>query len=300
MRLLIPLIAGMGIALLVSGLPPLHPTRFAHRVEPYLSGLGGRPSALVAAQGGAGPYRARLQRLAMQTLPSGPNAVRERLLAAGRSETVESFRLDQLMWATGGGCCVVSLGLAGRLAGGGRLGPPVVVAALLGAVSGWVFVDRRLALALSRRRERVRQELPVALDLLTLSIMAGEAIPQAFARVGSSLGGEVGREFLFVVGSVRGGVPMVQALRELPARLPGTGVARLTDALCVGIERGAPLADTLRAQADDMRAETRRYLLESGGRREVLMLIPVVFLIMPTIVAFTLLPGLVSLDLLVP
>ncbi len=41
-------------------------------------------------------------------------------------------------------------------------------------------------------------------------------------------------------------------------------------------------------------------LLEMGGRREVLMLVPVVFLIMPVVVVFALLPGLVSLELLVP
>jgi tight adherence protein C len=226
--------------------------------------------------------------------------VRERLLGAGSSQTVESFRLDQIIWAAGGGCCAVVLGLVASLAGGERFGVSLLVAGASGAASGWVVVDRRLARALSRRRERVRHELPVALDLLTLSIMAGEAVPQAFARIGSTLGGEVGREFLFVVGSARGGISIIDALRELPARLPGPGVARLIDALCVGIERGAPLADTLRAQADDIRAETRRDLLESGARREILMLVPVVFLILPTIVSFALLPGLVSLDLLVP
>jgi len=56
----------------------------------------------------------------------------------------------------------------------------------------------------------------------------------------------------------------------------------------------------LRAQADDGREARRRLLLEMGGRREVLMLVPVVFLIMPVVVLFALLPGLVSLELLVP
>ncbi|MFN2388126.1 MAG: pilus assembly protein TadB, partial [Actinomycetota bacterium] len=40
-------------------------------------------------------------------------------------------------------------------------------------------------------------------------------------------------------------------------------------------------------------------LLETAGRREVLMLVPVVFLIMPVVVVFALYPGIVSLDLLV-
>ena len=93
---------------------------------------------------------------------------------------------------------------------------------------------------------------------------------------------------------------MVEALETLKRRAPMTGVGRLVDALTTGIERGAPLADVLRAQANDGREARRRYLLETGGRREVLMLIPVVFLVMPVVVVFALLPGVVSLDLLVP
>jgi tight adherence protein C len=82
--------------------------------------------------------------------------------------------------------------------------------------------------------------------------------------------------------------------------VPEPAVARLVDALCTGIEKGSPLADVLRAQADDGRDLSRRRLLELGGRREVWMLVPVVFLIMPVVVVWALYPGLVSLDLLVP
>jgi tight adherence protein C len=56
----------------------------------------------------------------------------------------------------------------------------------------------------------------------------------------------------------------------------------------------------LRGQADDARDARRRHLLELGGKKEVLMLVPVVFLIMPVVVVFALYPGLVTLDLLVP
>jgi tight adherence protein C len=56
----------------------------------------------------------------------------------------------------------------------------------------------------------------------------------------------------------------------------------------------------LRAQADDVRESRRRELIELGGKREVLMLVPVVFLIMPVVVMYALLPGLVSLNLIVP
>ena len=52
----------------------------------------------------------------------------------------------------------------------------------------------------------------------------------------------------------------------------------------------------LRAQAQDVREEGRRALMETGGRKEVLMMIPVVFLILPVTVAFAVFPSAVLLQ----
>jgi tight adherence protein C len=60
----------------------------------------------------------------------------------------------------------------------------------------------------------------------------------------------------------------------------------------VAVERGTPLAEVLRAQAQDVREEGRRRLMEEGGKKEIAMMIPVVFLILPVTVLFALYPGL--------
>lgn len=299
MRLAIPLLAGVGLALIVHGLPLFDQRRLASRVDPYLNGLAGKPSALLPSGYGLVGWRSRLQHTAVRLLPFEAPELRARLVAAGWDRSAQAHRVDQILWALAGAAAGTLLASVGGGAGALRL-DSIFLAAVSGASGGWVATDRRLTGALARRRERVRQELPVAIDLLTLSVMAGEAVPQALGRVGELLGGVVGGELRWVVAAVRSGTPVLDALQELPSRVPDPSAARLVDALCTGIERGAPLAETLRAQADDLRQATRRDLLESGGRREILMLVPVVFLILPTIVAFTLLPGLVSLDLLVP
>jgi tight adherence protein C len=167
-------------------------------------------------------------------------------------------------------------------------------------VCGWLGRDWWLGRQIALRRARLQEELPTAIDLVTLSIMAGESVPAALARVTTVLGSGIGDEFRSVVGDIRAGSPTVEALEQLKRRVPVEGVARFVDALVTGIERGSPLADVLRAQADDGREARRRLLIEMGGRREVLMLVPVVFLIMPVVVVFALLPGLAALDLLVP
>jgi tight adherence protein C len=59
------------------------------------------------------------------------------------------------------------------------------------------------------------------------------------------------------------------------------------------------MAEVLRAQAADARAAGRRSLMEAAGRKDVAMLIPVVFLILPTVVLIALFPGFQSLQLIV-
>jgi tight adherence protein C len=65
----------------------------------------------------------------------------------------------------------------------------------------------------------------------------------------------------------------------------------------VAIERGSPLADVLRAQATDAREAGKRALLELGGKKEIAMMVPVVFLILPVTVLFALFPGFFALNL---
>jgi hypothetical protein len=97
------------------------------------------------------------------------------------------------------------------------------------------------------------------------------------------------------------GVPIVLGGIEASLRSVAVGVAsyeRFVDAVVVALERGTPLADVLRAQADDVRGARRRTLLELAGRRDVLMLVPVVFLILPTVVLIALFPAAHALRLL--
>ena len=56
----------------------------------------------------------------------------------------------------------------------------------------------------------------------------------------------------------------------------------------------------LHAQAADVREAGRRALIEAGARKEVLMMVPVVFLVLPVTVVFAFWPGLVGLQLVTP
>jgi tight adherence protein C len=294
---LVPALAGLGLAVLVAGTPLFKKARLADRVEPYLGGLHGRPSALVP-HGGVSSYPRIAARLA-RLMPAGDDLAR-RLEAAGDDRGPDGFRVEQTVWALAGGAACLGAVIAGAAAGVSFAPASVPALALVAAATGWLARDWWLSRQIEHRRATLREELPPAIDLLVLAIMAGESVPAAFARISDVLRGPLAREIQIVLGDVRTGAPVVEALEGLGRRVPDPAVARFVDALCTGIEKGAPLADVLRAQADDGRDQRRRQLLEMGGRREVWMLVPVVFLIMPVVVVWALFPGLVSLDLLVP
>ncbi len=93
----------------------------------------------------------------------------------------------------------------------------------------------------------------------------------------------------------RAGMPVAKALGELAEQTTMESFARFLQGLVVAIERGTPLADVLRAQAVDVREVGKRALLEAGGRKEISMMAPVVFLILPVTVLFALFPGLLTL-----
>jgi tight adherence protein C len=65
------------------------------------------------------------------------------------------------------------------------------------------------------------------------------------------------------------------------------------------LERGTPLAAQLRTQSTEVAELLRRDLMKLAAKKEAVMLLPVVFLILPTIVVATLFPGVLALGNLI-
>ena len=68
-------------------------------------------------------------------------------------------------------------------------------------------------------------------------------------------------------------------------------VRRFSDSLTIAVERGSPLVDVVNRQVEEVRNQERSRLLESAGKAEIAMMIPVVFLILPVSVLFALWPS---------
>jgi len=184
--------------------------------------------------------------------------------------------------------------LATRLRGGVDV-VLIAVAAIGGSVGAVLGRDWWLTQQLRRREATMLAEFPVIADLLALSVVAGEAPTDAVARVCRITAGEMARDLEGALAQARAGMPIVKALSELAEATTLEPFSRFVQGLVVAIERGTPLADVLRAQAVDVREAGKRALLEAGGRKEISMMVPVVFMILPVTVLFALYPGLLTL-----
>ena len=92
----------------------------------------------------------------------------------------------------------------------------------------------------------------------------------------SSCRGALVDELARVLAESRTGVPMVTALDGLAARTGLAVIARFADGLAVALARGTPLVDVLAAQAADVREAAKRALIETGARKEVVMMVPAI------------------------
>lgn len=133
------------------------------------------------------------------------------------------------------------------------------------------------------------------LEFLALSLTAGEGILGAIRRIAVYGSGEMARELSIVVTDVAAGLTLARSLHMLARDLDLPAFTRCVDQLAAAAERGAPVTEVLRAQAQEARDAQYRKELEAAGRREIAMLFPLVFGVLPVTVLFAVFPGLVAL-----
>jgi tight adherence protein C len=221
-----------------------------------------------------------------------------RLKQAGSRADPGGFRLERLAWSALGAVAGLGLGLA--LTATGSPAATAIVLGATGAVVGWAARDLALRRQVRARQRVIERQLPMLADLLALGVSAGASPMAALERASASMAGPLAADVDAVAADIRGGAPVDESLRSLGGRTGVGAVQRFVDGLLVARERGTPIAEVVRAQADDARTDERRRLVEAAGRKDVSMLIPIVFLILPTVVLIALFPGVQSLRLVVP
>ncbi|CAA9379331.1 MAG: Type II/IV secretion system protein TadC, associated with Flp pilus assembly [uncultured Nocardioidaceae bacterium] len=301
-------VLGTGLALVIGRLAVSRRPSLESRVAPYIRDVptiapawspvtaSDRPSSALAAlvRPGIESAAERLERLL-----GGRESIRRRLERAGSTSSVESFRVSQVLWGLGGFGAALGVGLLGpvRQPGGAVTWLMVCLGSALAAI---LVRDSVLTRSVRRREQQIIAEFPVVADLLALAVAAGEGPVSALDRVIGTCRGALTDELRVVLAQSRTGVPLSAALDSFAARSGLAVVSRFAEGFAVAVERGTPLVDVLNAQAGDVREAGKRALIETGARKEIAMMIPVVFLIMPITLLFAFFPGVIGLRLLAP
>ncbi|TXL62078.1 type II secretion system F family protein [Aeromicrobium terrae] len=289
---------GSGLVLIASGWHRARHPALDLRVVPYLRDI--HPSADPVRRRGAlgalvGPMFSTAAR-SVGNLVGGSASVQRRLVRLGGTTTLEEFRVRQLVWGCAGFTAAAVLSTVVWSFRGGNV-PALLVVCVVGFLLGVLGCDNRLSAAVRAREDRMREEFPVVADLLALAVAAGEGPVAGIERILRVIHGSLSEELARLLADIRTGTQVSTAFDALAARTGVPSIARFAEGVAVAVDRGTPLVDVLHAQAADVREAGRRDLIETGGRKEIAMMVPVVFLILPVTVVFAFFPGYIGLHL---
>ena len=293
---------GLGWVLVFLGLPAQRRPGLDARLAPYLRDAVA-PSRLLASMPRS---RSRVAEVAapligdlarwVDRIMGGSASVRRRLQRAGLAPDVEGFRGEQVVWGALGGAVGTALAIFALVVRGAAV-LPVVMLVVASVLLGVIARDQWLTRQASAREQLMLAEFPTVAELLALAVSAGEGATGALDRVCRLSHGELSVELGRCLADARAGANLPTALQGLADRTGLVSLTRFVDGMVIAVERGTPLADVLRAQAQDVRESSRRAIMEAGGRKEIGMMVPVVFLILPITVLFAVYPGFALLRL---
>lgn len=296
--------AALGALLVFGRIVSMRRVDLSVRVLPYIRDLPQTRSVVVAdeptgaARGVFGPM---LHGVAdgVERILGGSASVRHRLERADIDKSVQDFRVDQVVWGLIGFVGAAGLSVLETWRSPGNTAP-LAVLTLVAFAAGVILCDNHLSDRAKKREQLILLEFPVVAELLALAVAAGESPVAALDRVVRRTSGALTSDLSRVLADIRTGSPVGHAFDGLAARTGLPLVSRFAEGIAVAVERGTPLADVLHAQAADVREAGRRELIESGAKKEVLMMVPVVFFVLPVTVVFAFWPGLIGLKLVTP
>lgn len=176
-------------------------------------------------------------------------------------------------------------------------GPARGAVVVIGLAAAGALVPRTLGRARTEKRAaQIRSALPDALDLLAVGVTAGLSLDAAIAHLVEAGDGPLVEELARVLAEVRVGEGRDRALTRMAERVPAAEMSTLVRSLVQAEHLGVPLADTLRAQADDARRRRATDAEERAGKAPVKMLLPTAVFIFPALFVVVLAPAILELS----
>src|SRR5664279_972137 len=166
----------------------------------------------------------------------------------------------------------------------------------LGAVGlGYFFPVMWLKSRITRRQDAIWRALPDALDLLVICVEAGLGFDMAMGKVYEKWENDLAIAFGRVLREIQLGKLRRDALRDMANRMDVPDVTAFVAAIIQADQLGVSMSKILRIQADQMRVKRRQRAQEKAHQAPVKMMLPMVFLIFPSLWIVLLGPSIIIL-----
>jgi tight adherence protein C len=173
--------------------------------------------------------------------------------------------------------------------------PTALLYTLLGAGLGYILPSMLLSSKIRRRQEEIVKALPDALDLLVICVEAGLGFDMAMGKVYEKWDNDLAIAFGRVLREIQLGKVRREALRDMARRMDVPDVTAFVAAIIQADQLGVSMSKILRVQSDQMRTKRRQRAQEKAHQAPVKMMIPMVFLIFPSLWIVLLGPSLIIL-----
>jgi tight adherence protein C len=236
------------------------------------------------------PIARKLGELTMKFTPQNwLTSISRKLELSGATKTDPTMFLARQFVAAiafGGGTFLL-LNLAATSMTGGM----IFLYSILMTILGFFFPQYSLSRKITNRQKSVRRSLPDALDLLTICVEAGLGFDAAMAKVAQKWDSQLSAAFARVLQEIQLGKLRREALRSMAESIEVTELTSFVAAVVQSEQLGVSMARVLRIQADQMRVKRRQLAEEEAHKAPIKMLIPMVFLIFPSLLIVLLAPA---------
>ena len=219
------------------------------------------------------------------------DSVRMKLLSAGLANKIQPNAFLALKGAAAGGGLVF-----GFLIGVGSSPTTALLFAAVFGLGGFFGPDFVVSARARSRKEKVRAELPDALDLLAVSVEAGMGFDGAITKLTEHMDGALSEEFSLTLGEMRVGESRQEALKKMADRIDTPELSAFVRAIVQADQLGISLGRILRVQAADTRLRRQAAAEERAMKAPIKMLFPTVMFIFPAMFLVILGPALLGLS----
>jgi tight adherence protein C len=247
------------------------------------------------------PFKERVlmptgERLARWTLRLHPrtttDGVSARLLAAGLGRSIAPTTFLALKSALALGGLLLGAVFAGAAIGAGG----VIFFAVALAGVGFIAPDFAVSAKARQRKDRIRAELPDALDLMAVSVEAGLGFDGAISKLTEHMEGPLAEEFALTLSEIRIGESRQDALKKLSDRTGTPELSSFVRSIIQADQLGISLGRILRVQATDSRLKRQAAAEEKAMKAPIKMLFPTVLFIFPAMFLVILGPAFLNIS----